>query len=231
MNNITKVLDHYLIPHQADWREQPHLRRMWKGEVETSLSGQEDRSVIRPTPWRRLSFRIFPYNQVERYRCETRLREGKKAGKVAVPEWGKGVRIDANAAIGATSLTLSRTSHGFAVGDYLLVHSLEAASFDSWDLVLVQVVSGATLTIAPALVNAHPAGDYAWPLFYGKPLDDKFAMWNSARARFQVTVQFDGFNEYYFAEDDFESYAVGSAPGSMTGGEGWSGAWVTGTTV
>lgn len=227
-SSITTIDGHVLLPHQADWMTPPDMTRMWRSAAEQSMGGTEDRVSVRSTAWVRLSYDVLPFDHVERARFETRFREGIKAGKVAVPFWGKGVPLSEDATVASRQLNLTRTDHGIAAGKRVLVQSRQPAQYDEFDLCLVQSVSGARLNIASGLAYGYPEGTRVWQLLYGRPIPQNYEVRNSTRSRFKVAVQFDGRQVSAQAFDDFGDYAVGVVSDPLSGGDGWIGPWVLG---
>ena len=229
MNNVTLVSDHVLLPHQANWLTQPQLSRLWRSPVTQALTKSEDRLSVRQNSWLVLSYEVLPYNQIERARFDVRFKEGMKTGKLAVPFWGKGVRLAKDHHIGQTTLSLSRANHGFTSGQRLLVQSSVPAEFDAWDVCLISTVASDVLTIATALTNEYKLGTRVWPLLYGTPKPESFQVINSTRSRYRVEVQFDQRQINAFGDDTFENYALGDIVTPLNSGEGWSGPWVIGS--
>jgi hypothetical protein len=229
MNDITTISDHVLLPHQADWSRTPELVRLWRAAVESAMTGQEDRLSARSSAWMRLTYSVLPYNHVERARFDVRMREGLKAGKLAVPLWGRGVALADTALAGHASIVLVRSNHGIESGKYLLIQPSIPAQYDTWDLCLVTAVAGTRLTLAAGLTNGYAIGTRAWPLLFGRPIPQQFTVRNASRAKYEVSVQFDGRQINAFAYDNFEDYPLGDVTAELNGGEGWSGAWVIGT--
>lgn len=228
MNNITEVADHILLPHIADWTRKPTLERIWKTGLEASLGGSEDRASVRHEAWMKLTYQVLPYGHVERARFDDRMRAGLKAGKLCVPLWGKGVPLSEEATTGHAQLNLVRSNHPFTAGKYAIIQSQVPAEFDTWDLCLVDSVSGARLNLTGQISHDYPAGTYVWPLLFGKPIPDKFDPINTGRTRYSVAVQFDGRQINAVAADDFESYELGDVNTPLSSGVGWAGEWVLG---
>lgn len=226
MNNITTIADHVLIPHQADWTTPPDLTRMWRSSIDQSLAGNEDRLSVRSEAWMRLNFYVHPFNHIERARFDDRMRAALRAGKMAVPFWGRGVPTSADAAATDTSLVLERADHRIAAGSYIFVQSDIPAEFDTWDVCLVDSVASTTLNLSAGLNNSYSAGTFVRPLLFGKPITNPFEVRNSARGIYQVSIQFDGRQISAFAYDDFEDYSLGLIASDLNGGNGWAGPWV-----
>lgn len=219
------------MPHQPDWLKPPTTERLWRAGVDKALNGAEDRLAVRHNAWLLLKYSVLPFNHIERALFDARFKEGLKIGKIAVPHWGRGVAIENPAAVGATSLKLMRSNHGFADGQYLLIQSSVPAQFDDWDLILVSTTSGATINLAEGLDHAYVRGTRVWPLLFGRPIPEPFEVLNLARSRYQVAVQFDQRQISAYAYETFEDYELGEITGSLNEGEGWSGAWVIGEIV
>lgn len=228
MNNITTIKGHVLLPHQADWTNTPNVSRLWRSPVENAVSGKEDRTSVRDNAWFKMTYSVFPHNHVERARFDDRMRAALKAGKLAVPHWGRGVPLEAAATASDTTLTLARADHDIVEGEHVLVQPSASAEFDTWDLAVVVSVAGAVLTLGQGIGNAYAAGVRVWPLLFGKPMMKDFKIKNLSRADYDVTIQFDQRPTSPESVEDWSDYAVGPVTSAMNGGRGWDGAWETG---
>jgi hypothetical protein len=228
VNNITTIDSHVVLPHQADWSEQPRVTRIWRSNVAQAQNGAEDRVSVRGNAWLQLSYAVKPFNHVERARFDDRMRAGMKAGGLAVPHWGKGMQLASAVSAAATTITLDRVAHNITVGKHILIQRSVPATFDTWDVRLVTNVSSATLTLSSGLTNGYPAGTFVWPVLFGKPITEGFTALNTARGRYPVKVQFDQRQINAFAHDDFEDYELGPITADLEGGNGWAGPWVFG---
>ena len=86
-----------VIPHRPDWRQRVAWSRAWDTSIESGLTGAEDRRAMRLKPRERVVFRVIPWNAEERIRLLERLKAGVKAGRVLVPNWGRGATLAAEA--------------------------------------------------------------------------------------------------------------------------------------
>jgi hypothetical protein len=229
VSNLTRVAGHQLLPHQADWTSRPRYGRQWRTTVEPTLSGRESRAGARPDPWQTLSYSVLPFGHVERARFDDRFRAALKSGRIAVPLWGRGVKLAAAAAAGASALTTARRTDELYTGVYAFLQPQASPSFDDWDLVLLDAVSGTALTLARPLTYAHAAGSYVWPVLFGKPLLRDMSPRSAARTRYEVEVLADRRVVNPTAEDGFEDYEAGVVAGVVAGeldaGSGFAGAW------
>lgn len=228
MNNVTTVAEHVLIPHQVDATVMPTLSRVWRSNVDSALGGEEDRASVRESAWLLLKYQVHPWNHVERARFDVRFQSALKVGKVAVPYWGRGVTLADDATTADASIVLSRSNHRIEAGKYIFIQSSVPAEYDTWDLCLVDRVSGAQLDLAAGLTHDYAAGTRVWPVLFGKPIVDQFEQRNSSRAIYSVSVQFDGRQINASAYDNFESYDTGEIIVPLSGGSGWSGPWLMG---
>lgn len=201
---------------------------MWRGGVDSSLTGAEDRVSVRSTAWMRFTYQVLPFNHVERALFDYRFKRGLKAGKLAVPLWGKGVPLNSDADKNHTFVYLTRSDHGFSAGKYALIQSSVPSKFEEWDLLLILSVSGTRLNLSTGLSRFYPAGTYVWPLLFGRPIPEQFESLNAGRARYQVSLQYDGRQISAYSYDNFESYEIGEIASDMNGGDGWGGPWVIG---
>jgi hypothetical protein len=231
------VAEHYILPHQADWMRTPRIVRSWRSSVAASLDGDEDRLSVRPASWKTLSYEVLPFDHVERAKFEARYVAGLKAGKAAVPLWGRGVAIAENALAGDTSLLLEHDKHRFVAGQYVFIQSSIPAEYEHWDVVLIDSIinnpplypAGATLILPSSSTLSHdyPAGTMVWPILFGRFLPEDFEPLNSTRVRFRVSVKYDARQVNAFADDDFGDYALGPvSDGELNGGTGWAGPWI-----
>lgn len=228
MSNVVQVAGHVLIPHQADWMRPPQLRRTWGSHAIASLAGDEDRCSVRPEPWIHLTYDVLPYDHVERARFDYRVKAALKSGMAAVPWWGRGVGLAATAAAGATSVTLARSDHALEAGTYALIQSTTAAEYDTWDLVVLNTVSGVAVGLGSGLDYEHTVRSKVWPLLFGRPTIGGIQQLNLGRARYEVELANDARVVPVAVEDDFAGYPLGDVAGSLNDGEGWAGAWVFG---
>jgi hypothetical protein len=228
LNNITTIADHVLLPHQADWMATPAVSRLWRANVDSALSGEEDRVSVRQSAWLKLSYQVHPYDHVERARFDVRAKAALKAGKMAVPYWGRGEQLSEEATTDQASIFLSRSNHRIEAGKYIFIQPSVPAEYDTWDLCLVDRVSGAQIDLADGLTHDYAAGTRVWPILFGKPITDQFEVRNSSRAIYQVSIQFDGRQINAMTYDNFESYDLGEIIDPLDGGTGWDGPWLMG---
>src|SRR5690606_246081 len=100
-----------VIPHRPDWRQRVAWSRAWDTSIESGLTGAEDRRAMRLKPRERIVFRVIPWNAEERIRLLERLKAGVKAGRVLVPNWGRGATL----AAGASGTSLAIASPAFTI--------------------------------------------------------------------------------------------------------------------
>src|SRR6187431_2264601 len=85
-----EIIDgHVLIPHRANWREQPDWQRAWRTEIGGGLVGHEARIAPRVAPRIRLSWTISARDLQDRALLEARLIAARKSGKACAPYWGR----------------------------------------------------------------------------------------------------------------------------------------------
>ena len=186
------MADHFLLPHQADWRNPPKQEKLWRGAVDRSLTGAEDRVSVRGNSWIRFSYSVLPFNQIERSLFEYRFKRALKAGKVAVPHWGRGSQIPIQMLGNETSITLAKKSPYLTAGVWCFIQSSVPSEFDVWDIAKISSVANQiTLHLAGTIENRYPAGTYVWPLLFGRPIAERFAPMNLARGEYRVHLLFD----------------------------------------
>lgn len=229
--NLQTIDGHVLLPHQANWNDMPNSDRLWRSSVDNALGGDEDRLSVRGSAWRQLRYQVESFNHIERARFDDRMREALKAGKIAVPWWGKGVPLAGDVEAESINIVLRRTDHGFAEGDYVFIQSTTPSQFELWDVKTVQSISGAQLVVDEPMDNSYGERTArVWPLLFGRPASEPYRIRNVSQGSYSVTVLFDQREVPPVAYDNFLSYDVGEA-GTLNGGEGWSGAWVTGAFI
>jgi hypothetical protein len=159
---ITLVNGHVLIPHAADWSVAPTAKRTWRSEVTESLLGGEVRQALRAVPRRTLTFSITATSLGERSRLDARIDAATKSGLACVPFWGRGCPLAAAAQ--GNSLELAETAWNWTAGDYgiLLLSDLR------FDVVQVDAVHQASLTLKAALGAQWHEGQLLHPLLFGK---------------------------------------------------------------
>jgi hypothetical protein len=221
---ITLISDHVLLPHQADWSQQPELRNAWHSSVDASLLGIENRKSFRDA-WRELRYLITPYNHVERARLEARVGAGMKSGRVAVPIWDRGWRLASNST--SSLITLNTSAHGLVPLDWIFLHASDPASYDRWDAVLVKSTSGTAISIT-SLTNSYLMGEWVRPMLFGRLVAEKFVMLNRTRGQFPVML-FSQRTVRGAVYDSFDLYNSGTVAAPLSAGEAWSGPWVLAT--
>lgn len=226
--DLPLAADHYILPHQANWLAVPSLSRHWRSSVDASLDLDEDRGSYRPTAWKTLRYEVLPYDHVERARLEKRLNKAYKHGKVGVPYWGKGITISVSSAVGATQITLDRSPNSLiAAGKYVFLQSTVPAEYETWDVNLVDSVSGTTVNLVVPLDYSYDASKArVWPIFFGRLLPETFEPINATRGRYAIAVKYDARTISAFGDENFGSYPVGTVTSPLDGGAGWASPWV-----
>lgn len=213
LETVERLKGHILLPHQADWSNVPKLNRVWRGAVESTIGGPEDRLTVRPVSWMKLTYEVLPFEHQERAEFEARMREGLRVGKIAVPFFGRGVTLAEDSETDDVQINIDGASENVPRGTFLLIQSSVPALYSDWDLCFVSEVSGTTLTIDPPLKHDYPARTKVWPVLFGRPIKESFSAMHASRARDTVSIQFDARQINATAFDDFSSYAAGQVGG------------------
>lgn len=209
LETVERLKGHILLPHQADWSNVPKLNRVWRGAVESTIGGPEDRLTVRPVSWMKLTYEVLPFEHQERAEFEARMREGLRVGKIAVPFFGRGVTLAEAGATNDVQINIDGASENVPRGTFLFIQSSVPALYADWDLCFVSEVSGTTLTIDPPLKHDYPARTKVWPVLFGRPIKEQYSAMHASRARETVSIQFDARQINATAFDDFGSYAIG----------------------
>lgn len=226
---VPLILGRPLLPDLADWSQRPGLDRSWASEVASALSGQEDRSFCRGTPWVRQRYSVLLLDQVARARFERRLAKALLLAKAAAPLWGTGAGVAEQVDEGALSMRLARDSHGLQAMDYVLVADTRPGAFDWWEVLPVSGASGCTLELAaPTARSYSPGACRAWRLGFGRVLEAKSSMMNASASRFELVFLADWRPSVLASFEDFSDYASGPFPAGMFGGESWGSTWSPG---
>lgn len=224
-NPLVYAARHVVMAHLPDWMETPDVKDAWDTGVREALTGDEDRVATRRVPRTTITYAVTTHNSIETARLRARVRAGLKSGRWAVPWLGRGAGLAWPADPGDTVVHLERADHLVEANSYLLILSPYTPDFDSWDLAVVDAVSGPDLELCAPLAHSYPEGTRAWPLLIGRPELDSLDMLNLGRARARLVTTFDGRDVLPSAYDDFGDYEAGADVDGSDGGAGWDGAW------
>ena len=158
--------EHVLLPHLPDWTQRVEWTRTWQTGIADAVDGSEERVALRPQGRHRLRYVISPGALGERALLLARLRQALKTGLVAVPFWGRGLRL-VEAWAGSNTVTLAAaTSWRFLPGDPVYFGSLDADAFDHGEIRPLTKIEGTTLTVDGVLTRSHVG--FCWPMLLGR---------------------------------------------------------------
>lgn len=201
---IDLVNGHVPFPQHPNWDKAPDWKRVWQTEVSGAVTGAESRQALRAVPRVNLTWFITTSNQADSWDLDERIRTAKKSGKGCVPYWGRGQTLVANVVADSCQVTGSWT---WKVGDYIFFSSLSGS-----EVRVVTAVAGGTLTLDQAVARDYAAGDYCWPMLFGKFILKDVSARLGDYAEAQITIQ------ELTARD---SVGLGVVPGPAVGIGGW----------
>lgn len=155
-----------VIPHRPDWRQRVAWSRAWDTSIESGLTGAEDRRAMRLKPRERIVFRVIPWNAEERIRLLERLKAGVKAGRVLVPNWGRGATLAAGAS--GTSLAIASPAFTIHSGNPVFIGQPDIDGWELWDVAEVASAVGTTINLRAPLSRTYSAGTGIYPCVIGR---------------------------------------------------------------
>jgi hypothetical protein len=162
---VETVNGHVLLPHYPDWTRKVQRARVWQTSVDRALTGFEVRAALRPKSRERLTFRVESRDPDDLVRLLARVDAALKAGLGCCPGWGRGIPLTT---AGGTEVRLSRPAwDDVQTGSFLFLAKPDGG--EAFEVVEVEEVYGDSITLAEALVGAWGAGEWAWPLLFGRP--------------------------------------------------------------
>lgn len=165
--SVETVNGHVLLPHLPDWSTPVEWTRRWSSGVMDAVDGSEERVAVRTKGRHGLRFTVAAYNLQDRARLVNRLRLADKTGLVAVPFWGRGIRLAA-AIAGLSTVTLAApTPWTFTHDDPVFFTSPHADEFDAWEVRAFASLDGTALELDAPLTRSYPAGWFCWPVLLG----------------------------------------------------------------
>jgi hypothetical protein len=180
---IEIVDGHVLIPHRANWREQPDWQRAWRTEIGGGLVGHEARIAPRVAPRIRLSWTISARDLQDRALLEARLIAARKSGKACAPYWGRSCVLAAD--VTSKTVTLEPTPWKWFVGDWIFLMD-PTGEFDVRE---ITGVAATTLTLSQAVSRTYAAGLQVWPVLFGRLIAEEIAAETSHRGHIRCSLQ------------------------------------------
>lgn len=131
----------------------------WLTDVLQSPSGAEQRRALRLAPRRSFSFEVLVH-QAERTRFDL-WAHVLGAQPLALPIWTDAQYLGMPVAAGSSVIVASTAGYDFAAGG---MAALASDELDTWELVDVEQVSAAGLTLASPALRSWPAGSRLLPV-------------------------------------------------------------------
>jgi hypothetical protein len=179
--------NHVIIPQRANWGAQkPRLTRRWQTEIAGGLTGGEDRQANAVLPWRGIEYVPTTKSVEDTADLLARLNLALRAGKAAVPLWGRASSL--REAASGTSVALAPGAYVWGVDDWLFL-----SRDDTWRARKVTAVSGSpgagyTLTIA-SLGAEFPAGTPVHRMILGMPTVEEVAPRSPDHVNVRIKVE------------------------------------------
>jgi hypothetical protein len=182
--SVTLVHGHVLFPHYPDWTRGVRRQRRWQTEVDRALSGAEARVALRPKPREQLAFRVEARDPDDLARLLARVDAALKSGLACCPAWGRGLPL---VAVAGEAVELGREAWAdVQAGSFLFLAAPDGG--ETFEVVEVAEVDADTVTLTGDALGAWGAGDWAWPLLFGRPAFSVFEHRTDWHARVSVTL-------------------------------------------
>lgn len=148
-----------VFPYAPNWREPVTETLEWRTDVHRSYDGSEQRVALRSKPRRGFEYRTTLWNQ-DAARLRNTL-HGRQNRTLAMPVWMDRTDITGAASAGDTALTVGDiTALSFAEGQPAVL----MRSTTEYEAVLVEDITGGTITLRGSLVNSWGSGTPLYPL-------------------------------------------------------------------
>lgn len=148
-----------LWPYHPDWSAGYELTRAFRTDIKTSRNNTEQRRALRDAP--RLSARYSAVVAEDDRRSADRWLSAWQNKPAAVPDFSRWAALTGSSLAGASTLTLASPPAWVAETRLLVLCGAEM------ELVEVEDVTGATITVADPLANAWPSGSIIRPAIHG----------------------------------------------------------------
>jgi hypothetical protein len=168
--SVTTIAGHVLFPHRPDWRTRVDWTRTWDTVIRDSVVGTEQRLAMRPRGRVGLKFRFMAFDDVEHHLFQDRLREALKVGRIAVPFFGRGIRLAQSVNSGVSLLPITEEPNWeWSAADILWIGHPVSSLWNTWETVeLTEFPGDGTAVLAAPTANQYPAGTRVYPLLYGR---------------------------------------------------------------
>jgi hypothetical protein len=179
--SVTTISGYTLFPHRANYAAQPRLDRVWTTGITDSERGQEQRIALRAVPRRMLQWTITADDLEKFSQLADRILSAAKSGRACAPLWGRGSELASDAS--GSTVVLTSTAWPWLAGDRLFFLDDD----DGYEIATVASVAGTTLTLATPLAATH-AGEFIWPLIFGRFSADNLGLLTSRHGQAQLTI-------------------------------------------
>lgn len=184
-NPIDIIDGHVLIPHRANWGEQPDWQRAWRTEIGGGLVGHESRIAPRVAPRIRLSWTISARELQDRALLEARLIAARKRGKACTPYWGRSCVLATAVAANSTTVTIEPTPWTWTKGDWMFL--MDAAG--DFDVRQILNDGPVTQTLTQPVSRTYAAGLQVWPMLFGRLIAEELPAETSHRGHIRCSLQ------------------------------------------
>lgn len=206
-----------------DYSSGLEIRRSFLTDIATSRNGTEQRRALRDVPRLSMSYsaNISGQDLIEA-KHELRFAQNQPH---AVPDYSRFVASTGSSGAGNTSLTVASPPAWMAIGQLAFLCSATAS-----ELVLIDGVSGSTISLAGALANAWPSGSIIRPVIHGL-LEGSIRASRLTRAAHRLSINVDAYpggeppEAEGTATDTFNGYEVFTGEQDFAGATGISYIW------
>lgn len=179
--SVALVNGHVLLPDQPDWSERIVTTRTWDIGVAPAVTGAEDRVATRTQPLRSAQWTVTPDSLPAMSGVRDRMHAALESALLCAPAWGRGSTLSIACNSGATSATVDSPAWTWAVGQWLFLSETEQR--------LLTGVAGSVLSWTTPIAADYAAGEWVWPLLFGRPIVDDLSWRHSRQSPVRVTLR------------------------------------------
>lgn len=161
---------------EPDWSNPFKVKRSFLTDAHASRSNKEQRRSLRDVPRLTLEYQALVSGTNQRT-ADQFLRGGQNA-PAAVPDFSRFRALTGSSSAGASVLTMTSPPVWVAAGQILALYSPTVG----WEAVVVDHVSGSTITLAAPLANAWASGRLVRPAIFGLFASSTRADWKKPGA-------------------------------------------------
>ncbi len=188
--SVSTVNGFVFLPHPPDWVSKPVAGRSFLSSIAGAVTGAEDRSALRPTPYQSIAWRAVPADLEEQSRIEQRVLAAKKAGNAAAPWWGRGLEMTAAASADTVTVNASPWLDALSPGDFICFLGDRQPGGCDWEAAEVLSIAGTTITLTASVAGGPwPSGSFCYPIIFGRFSAGKMDAVNGDVALWTFTVK------------------------------------------